>query len=246
LKERGIDQETQEGTTTPPKADLPEIPEEPPSNTADVVRQIDQTLEKEGKDSETLPEPPEISARLFTPVKKKQKAVSKSSQSEDVGSPSTAKLLESVDKGLKRKNLETPEIPSVSTVRAAEPDGSQDQSEENSNGKVELTPRLAVEKNPLLLDGGEFEAIEEPEPGDKSEEGKKEEADQTGGETSAPLNKIPPAVLQEPSSGLPEEKLAETKDAAKELGAEEEEPGALDQVKEDIKNLGTILNPFSW
>ncbi len=70
------------------------------------------------------------------------------------------------------------------------------------------------------------------------------ERTQTGVQTSEPLKELPPGVVKGPPSHLPEERPAEITSADKKL--EDEEKGAFDQIKDDLRSLGSILNPFSW
>ncbi len=61
---------------------------------------------------------------------------------------------------------------------------------------------------------------------------------------SEPLKELPKGVVKGPPTHLPKERPAEITSADKK--SEDEEKGALDQIKDDLKSLGSILNPFSW
>ncbi|MFQ5849017.1 MAG: hypothetical protein ACE5JU_00345 [Candidatus Binatia bacterium] len=249
----------------PPTPDLRQIrePTPPPANTAEVLGHIDTKLkEKRGKSITELPKPPEASAKLFavprkaaSRAKKKQAALTdtgKSVRAKPGASPSTTGLLDRIDVGLKRKGIEPPK----GSEKASTPGGleaSQPSSlpgrERTQTGipapqpyrekKIELTPRLTAEKGPLFLDTGEYKAKGAPR------ESTEQKSQQTRKESEKSLEVIPDSVTKGPSSRPSKEKPTETKVADKRL-EEEEDKGVFDQIKEDLRSIGTLLNPFSW
>ncbi|MBI2210131.1 MAG: hypothetical protein HYU47_05955, partial [Deltaproteobacteria bacterium] len=63
--------------------------------------------------------------------------------------------------------------------------------------------------------------------------------------SAASDGRLPQAVLKEPQK--PAEKAAETKVAEKKTSPDdEEEKGALDQLREDVGRVRDFLNPFNW
>jgi len=149
--------------------------------------------------------------------------------------------LDSIDKGLARKGIE----PSQLELPAAQPEGDRERATRPQNQeKVELSPRLSTEKNPLL-DAGNYQLKEKP--GEAGKPGKREGSDaskQAGVRASEPLKELPKGVVKGPPTRLPNERPAEITSADKK--SEDEEKGALDQIKDDLKSLGSALNPFSW
>ncbi len=63
-------------------------------------------------------------------------------------------------------------------------------------------------------------------------------------QAAEPLKELPKGVVKGPPTRLPKERPAEITSADKML--EEEEKGAFDQITEDLKSIGSLLNPFSW
>ena len=236
LKEKGLAPEAGK-LVKPPASDLPDIEEkQPPSNPAEALGYIDERLNKEGKGSSELPPPPQISSKLFGARPSKTKKTKSTALREKKGqtSTSTRGLLDSIDKGLTRKGIE----PSQLELPAAQPDGDRERATRPQvQEKVELSPSLSTEKSPLL-DSGDYQ----PKVRLKKEEEKK--VKRTPDKPADSPAGLPAAVVKGPPSRLPEEEPDETKPADKKL--EDEEKGALDQLKDDLKSLENLLNPFSW
>jgi len=246
----------------PPASDLSQIKEEPtlsPANPAEVLADIDERLESGGKNLNDLPPAPKVSSKLFAPrpsksKKKRSAALARERKGQTGGtiSPSTSGLLDSIDKGLKRKGMEPPQLEPIPT---GQPKDNRERATRPQNPeKVELSPRLSTEKNPLL-DAGDYQLKEKP--GKAGKPGKREGSDtskqaglpvgertQTGVQASEPLKELPKGVVKGPPTRLLKERPAEITSADKK--SEDEEKGAFDQIKDDLKSLGTILNPFSW
>ena len=243
LKEKGLAPKAGK-LVKPPASDLPEIEEkQPPSNPAEALGYIDERLNKEGKGSSELPPPPQISSKLFGARPSKTKKTKSTALREKKSQTSTSNrgLLDSIDKGMARKGIE----PSQLELPAAQPEGDRERATRPQNQeKVELSPRLSTEKNPLL-DAGNYQLKEKP--GEAGKPGKREGSDaskQAGVRASEPLKELPKGVVKGPPTRLPNERPAEITSADKK--SEDEEKGALDQIKDDLKSLGSILNPFSW
>ncbi|MGH7828918.1 MAG: hypothetical protein ACREP8_01960 [Candidatus Binatia bacterium] len=222
----------------PPASDLPKIeePTPPPADATKLLGEIDTSLKKGGKEVAGLPPTPEIHPVLKV---SRAKGASPAPQDKASASPSTSGLISSIDEGLKRKGFEAPKsAPLPSPSRAGEQAEASEAEKRKAKSKVELDTKFTVEKGPLFLDPGDFQ------PREKAEEGVEEKAQ----ETPARPTEIPQAVVK----GSPQpvkEKAPEEKSTAKKAPEEEEDPGlkgALDTIKEDVKAIGTLLNPFSW
>ena len=240
LKTQNPKSEIESPELQPPASDLSQIKEEPIqplANPAEVLGDIDKRLEKGGKELGELPPPPQVSSKLFAtrPSKTKKKRST-------VPPSSTRGLLDSIDKGLGRKGIETPQIEPIPT---SQPKGNRERATRSQiQEKVELSPRLTEEKNPLL-DAGDYQLKEKP--GEAGKPGKREGSDaskQAGVRASEPLKELPKGVVKGPPTRLPKERPAEITSADKML--EEEEKGAFDQITDDLKSIGSLLNPFSW
>lgn len=262
LKTQNQESKIESPELRPPTSDLPQVTEETTlssANPAEVLADVDERLESGGKNLNDLPPPPKVSSKLFAPrpskSKKKRSAAmtrGRKGQTEGTTSPSTSRLLDSIDKGLKGKGMEPPQLEPIPTGR---PKGNRERAARPQNQeKVELSPRLSTEKNPLL-DAGGYQLKEKP--GEAGKPGKREGSDaskqaglpvrertQTGVQASEPLKELPKGVVKGPPTDLPKERPAEITSADKK--SEDEEKGALDQITDDLKSLGSILNPFSW
>jgi len=233
----------------PPASDLPQITEEPvlsPANSAEVLADIDKGLEKGGKKLGELPPLPKVSAKLFAPrpsksKKKRSAALARESKGQTGGtiSPSTSGLLDSIDKRLKTKGIEAPKAGenarTLGGLEASQPSSipaSQPYVEKN----VELTPRLSGEKSPIF-DAGNFQAKGSPNEVEKKVKPTPDKpADSPEG--------LPAIVVKGPPPLPSKEKPAEKSSADK--MPEDEEKGALDQIKDDLKGLSDLLNPLNW
>jgi len=253
LKTQNQKSEIESPELRPPTSDLPQITKEttlPSANPAEVLAGIDERLESGGKNLNDLPPPPKVSSKLFAsrPSKSNKKrsaalARERKGQTEGTTSPSTNRLLDSIDKGLKGKGMEPPQLEPIPT---GQPKGNRERATRpQRQEKVELSPRMSTEKNPLL-DAGGYQLKEIP-----GEAGKPEKREGSGAskqasvQASEPLQ-LPKDVLKGAPSLAPE-KPAETRGADKKIEDEGEEgKGTFDQIKDELKSLGDALNPFSW
>jgi len=238
LKTQNPKSEIESPELRPPTSDLSQIKQEPTqplANPAEVLGDIDKRLEKGGKELGELPPPPQVSSKLFVtrPSKTKKKRST-------VPPSSTSGLLDSIDKGLGRKGIETFQLEPIPTGQPkGDREGVQTATRQEKQEKIELTPRLTEEKNPLL-DAGDYQSKERL----KKEKGKK--VKRTLDKLAESPTGLPAAVVKGPPSLAPE-KPAETRGADRKIEDEGEEgKGALDQIKEDLNSIGNLLNPFSW
>jgi outer membrane protein assembly factor BamD len=235
LKEKGIHK-----TQNSPAPNLPQVTLEPPSaDPKKVLADIDKGLEKGGKELGDLPPPPEASSKLFVSRPSAPKKKPANDQNGRKTSPTTAGLLDSIDKGLKTKGIEAPKADenarTLGGLEASQP-ASIPASQPYVEEKVELTPRVGGENTPLF-DAGDFQAkgrLEEEEKKVKPTPDKSEDSPEG----------LPASLVKGPPPLPSEKKPAEKRPADKKF--EDEEKGSLDQVTEDLKALSDLLNPLNW
>lgn len=229
----------------PPASELPQIAEErspPPADTAELLGKVDVTLRQKGKETEDLPPLPEIAPALRASASRKtEKATIKA---ETTPSSSSSGVVTGIDKALKQKGIELPEveIPDGSSVMSGTQDSNDERPIPPRTKKVELDTKLQFEKGPLFLEGGELPVqgkAKEDEEASRPDSLKASEPPSVA--ESQPLKELPQAVLTDPAQRR--EKLAEKK-KPEEKG--EEDKGMFDQLREDVEDLGTLLNPFGF
>lgn len=230
----------------PSAAELPRAPEEPsppPSDTAAILATVDARLEKDGKQADRLPPTPEIAPVLQAPGKTEKARTPESLKaSQPPGQPATSGLLAGIDEALKRKGIEAPkEGENARKLESQEgtPPSTFPASRPSSSKQIELSPRLPVEKGPLFLETGEFEVTEKAS-GEAKKPESPEASEHPGSPSSQPPAELPKSVVNsptQPQAAKPEEK--KRAEAA-------EERGTFDQLKDDLRALGNLLNPFSW
>ncbi len=243
LEQKGIDTGSQNSASRPPAADLANVAAEaapPRVDASELLRNIDANLKKEGKNVSEMPTPPEPDPAFSGSGPVAQKTATP--KAGPVSTTATSGLITNIDERLKAKGIDP------SKVQLASPGGEtvtyrpefEGSSSPQAQGKIELAPRIAVEKGPLFLDSGK---VREEDLGKGDEEKEKIQSQKT----TEPIKELPQAVVK----GRPapaQEKVAETKPADKKTtgGADEESKGVLDQIKEDLGRMQSILNPFSW
>ncbi|MBI4490413.1 MAG: outer membrane protein assembly factor BamD [Deltaproteobacteria bacterium] len=237
LKKQGIDTGSQNPASRPPTSDLPKSEEPTPApttNTAALVGDIDAKLKKEGKNVTELPSPPEA-APVFKAASA-QASKPATSKAEASPPPSASGLITGIDEALKRKGIEPAKVETTSKDTSREVVGVR---REQPKEKIELAPRLVIEKGPLFLDSSQSEGRQ------KAQEGEQVQPPPT--KSTEPRKELPQAIVKGPPQPQREKPL-ETKAAEKKkVGQEEEEEKSIfGQIKEDLKTLGTLLNPFGW
>lgn len=255
LQQRGIDSKTQDVASRPPAADLPKIEDRAPpiADAKELLGKIDSSLKKEGKNIDELPPPPEPA-----PIFKASTAPGQKPVAQPASPTETKGLLTGIDEALKRKGMDPAKFETTVKSGAAGADNqgaSRQTSTARTEKKIELAPKLPVEKGPLFLDNLDYQAqrfdkLTVP----SGVEGEKAKQDQSSEPVVAappkgaePRRELPQAVVKGPPQPAGE-KPAETKVVEKKKSPdEEEEPkGTLEQLKEDIGRLRDLLNPFGW
>ena len=240
LKQKGIDVATNQAKLTPPPADLPKEDEKPKPqptvDTAALLSSIDASLGKSGKNASELPPPPE-QAEGFKNLAATQERLPKSAQSQAPQDIQKSGILSSIDQKLKAQGVEPSRFekpPTGEEVKA---------SQKPKPNSVELEPKLALEKGPLFLT-----PTEAPAPSVKAT-ATKETVTPTNPSDSDENIKEPPSRVLVKGPVQPQLATLGTKpaDAKKSPISQDDEPkGALDQIRQDMENVGKVLNPFSW
>jgi len=241
LKSQGIDTGSQNLASRPPTADLPQIEQATPpptTNTATLVSDIDAKLKKEGKNVAELPPPPEAAPVLKATGTQHSKPATPKANTPP--SASTQRLVAGIDEALKQKGIEPAKVETTKKTEdggpgAAEGSGGRP-SAVTGQQKVELAPRLVLEKGPLFLDPAQVQGQEKPK--------EAEEVQTQPAESAEPPKGLPQAVVKGPAQA--KDKAPETKVTEKRTPQPEEEKGIFDQLKEDLGRLRGLLNPFGW
>jgi outer membrane protein assembly factor BamD len=242
LKQKGIDSQTQTASLKPPASELPKGDEAatPPQtmDTGKLLGDIDANLKKSGKDVEAVPTPPEAHPAFKDPataevVAAKTKATPEPQPQQDVASSG---LLSSIDQKLRSRGVEPSKFEAPPT-----PDQLQSTSRQEPARKVELEPKVAVEKGPLFLPSTETRIQEKPASIEGST-GPGPEPSQTRPAATG-NQEFPRALVQGPAQPQP---AAKTVEQRRPVPGQEEEKGIFDQLKTDVDNVGKMLNPFRW
>jgi outer membrane protein assembly factor BamD len=236
LKQKGIDSTTRQAALNPPAADLPNTddlakPPPPRTDTAALLSSIDGNLKKTGKDGAALPPPPEA-AEAFKDIAAVQAAVARAKQNQPSQDLQSSGILSSIDEKLKTKGVESgkfEQAPTAAETTAAAAATTQPK-------KVEIEPKIALEKGPLYLAPAEVPAQE------KSAASAVANPSDDVDRTEAPSRVLVKGPVQ-PQAGAPQ-KTAETKKPAS--VQEDESKGVFDQLRQDIESAGKVLNPFRW
>jgi outer membrane protein assembly factor BamD len=245
LKEKGIDSQTQTASLKPPPSALPKDAEATaPPQTMDpskLLGDIDANLKKSGKNVESVPPPPEAHPAFNDPATAEAVAAkTKTTTPEPQQDGANSGLLSSIDQKLKNQGLEPTKFEAPPT-----PDQLQPTSRQEPVKKVELEPKVAVEKGPLFLPSTGVRVQEKPSSVEESTSpGKKPEPAQTQPEPTTGSQEFPRALVQGPTQPQPAAKTTVQRKPVP--PGQEEEKGIFDQLKSDVDSVGKILNPFAW
>ncbi len=241
LKQKGIDPESKDTATKAPAEDLSKIASKPapPVDASVLLGNIDAKLEKDGKQIGELPPSPEPDRALIVPVTNKQEVATVKPQP-----PSKTEangLITNIDEKLKAKGIDPSSAPTSSAgglTTAYKPVFEASTTSSPGQGKVELEPRMSMDKGPLFLESGQVRV----EDLDKVETDKEKIQ-----KTTEPSKELPKAVVTGPAE-KPQVKTAEAKPAEKKATGEPdgENKGVFDQIIQDVGRVQTLLNPFSW
>jgi hypothetical protein len=209
-------------------------------DTGKLLGDIDSTLAKSGRNVADLPAPPQAAA-VFTDAVAAEAAARAKAKPAPTESPITSGLLSSIDQKLKSQGIEPARFEPSSPDQATS-------AEKESPRKVELEPKLAVEKVPLFLPAGEISPQEKPGSTALQEPSQPDRKPEISDKPPEPApREIPRSIVRgavQPQTVAPPVKPAEPKKPAP--GQEEEPKTVFEQMKEDAGNIGKLLNPFSW
>jgi len=107
--------------------------------------------------------------------------------------------------------------------------------------KVEIEPKLVLEKGPLFLNPEETQGLTgtTPEPLNQEKKAESTEKEPATRNISKALVKGPTQPQAAPAAKQEEEKKTVP-------GQDPENKGVFDQIRQDIDSIGKILNPFRW
>ena len=239
LKQKGIDPATHETNLKPPAPDLPntdDLSAPPPkaTDTAALLSSVDSSLKRSGKDGTELPPTPEA-AEGFKNAAAAQAEIAKKPQPEEPPKDvQSSGILSSIDQKLAAKGVQPGQFdkpPTAEEVKAAAIEQSR------ANTKLELEPKLSVEKGPLFLSPGNVEIGDKPA---------------TLPETNP--SDAPSATAEVSSRVLVKGPIrTETNANAKETAAkrpssstDDESKGVFDQLRQEVESASKVLNPFRW
>lgn len=240
LKQKGIDSTTQTASlqTTPEAVSKVQDAKPPPQtmDTSKLLGDIDANLKKSGKSVEELPVPPEAHAAFKDPAVAEAAVAAKTKTNpepqQDVVSGG---LLSSIDQKLKSQGLEPSKFEAPPTANPTP--------QREPVRKVELEPKVAVEKGPLFLSPTEIPA-QEKTPSTGAVANQEKQANFSEKQQASGDRQFPRTLVKGPAQPQPVAKTAEPKRAIP--GEEDDAKGVFDQLKSDAENVGKVLNPFRW
>lgn len=233
LQQKGIDSAARQQALKPPAADLPKT-EEPATkpastDTGALLSSVDSKLKRSGKDGSGLPPVPEA-APAFQSGAIAQAASAKPAPnvSQDVQSSG---ILSSIDQKLKARGVEPGKFEAPPTPEQVKTAAVQNAPQRN----VEIEPKVALEKGPLFLNSSEASSPRPVEGTTATSQSR------TGVEEAPPPSRL---LVKGPMQNPSANRAAETRKPAR--PPEAEPTGVLDQIRQDVENVGKALTPFSW
>ena len=246
LNQKGIDSKTQIAALKAPATELPEVQETPRApiptmDTGKLLGDIDANLQKGGKNVAELPQPPEA-AEIFKDPVAAQAMIAKATLKPPEPAPSVSDsgLLGNIDQKLRSQGVEPTKFELPLTTETSSPT--------QQPKKVELQAKIAVEKGPLFLNPSEVQTQEKPNSSQEpvTEEKKSQLSDDNKSQEPA-IREIPRALVKGPSQPQPVSTAVKPPEQKKPVSAlEEENKGVIDYLKDDLENVGKVLNPFRW
>ncbi len=249
LQSKGINSQVQTAALTPPAVDLPKPDDPPPppsSNTTELLGRIDSSLKKEGKDVGSTPQVPE-QARVFKDIEAAQARAAKAkAEPESTQTVASSGLLGAIDQKLESKGVEPAKF---ATAPVSQTEGQQPStSKPESAPKVELEPKVTMEKGPLFLAPAEVSTQDKQASDSQQVEQDKKADEKRDKPEDSGAREIPKALIKGPSQPQPAAtitaKAAEPKKGAPTF--DDEDKGVLDRLKEEAQSISKVLNPFQW
>ena len=239
LKQKGIDSTTQTASLqTPPEA-VAKVEEAKPApqtmDTGKLLGDIDANLKKSGKSVEEMPAPPEAHAAFKDPAVAEAVAAKGKTSVEPPQDVVSGGLLSGIDQKLKSQGLEPSKLEAPPTANPTP--------QREPVRKVELEPKVAVEKGPLFLPPTEIPA-QEKTPSTRAVANAEKKAESSEKQQVPGEREFPRTLVKGPAQPQPVAKTAEPKRTLP--GEEDDAKGVFDQLKSDAENVGKVLNPFRW
>jgi len=194
-------------------------------------------LKKSGTEVKELT-PPKAAEGLTNPAALEALAAKRKGAESKPQNTNTAGLLSSIDQKLQKQGV----APAGFEPPPAAPVGSNETKVKNEpQKKVEIEPKLVLEKGPLFLNPGEAQGLTGTTPEPLNQEKKMESA-----EKEPATRNISKALVKGPTQpqAAPAAKQEEEKKPVP--GQDPENKGIFDQLSQDIDSIGKILNPFRW
>jgi len=243
LQGKGVDAKIQTAALSAPANDIAKIaqaPRQQPSDTSKLVGDIDASLKKSGAPVNQLPAPPEAAPVFRNPAAAQAAVASATKAAEAPKSAGASSLLGNIDQKLKSQGVESAKFEPPPQIKP-------DTARQDTPRRVELEPKIPLEKGPLFLTPAQVPAQDKAAlaqtPATDERKGalaEQKPTEPSGRDFARSLVKGPSLVTQAPPAN---QKPAETKPAA---SRGEESKGAFDQLKQDIDSIGRALNPFRW
>jgi len=240
LKQKGIDPATHETNLKPPAPDLPntdDLSAPPPkaTDTAALLSSVDSSLKRSGKDGTELPPTPEA-AEGFKNAAAAQAEIAKRPQPEEPPKDvQSSAILSSIDQKLAAKGVQPGQFdkpPTAEEVKAAAIEQSR------ANTKLELEPKLSVEKGPLFLSPGNVEIGDKP--ATLPETNQSDAASATTAEVSSRV------LVKGPIRTETNANAKETAAKRPSSSTDDESKGVFDQLRQEVESASKVLNPFRW
>ena len=240
LKQKGIDPATHETNLKPPAQDLPntdDLSAPPPkaTDTAALLSSVDSSLKRSGKDGTELPPTPEA-AEGFKNAAAAQAEIAKRPQPEEPPKDvQSSAILSSIDQKLAAKGVQPGQFdkpPTAEEVKAAAIEQSR------ANTKLELEPKLSVEKGPLFLSPGNVEIGDKP--ATLPETNQSDAASATTAEVSSRV------LVKGPIRTETNANAKETAAKRPSSSTDDESKGVFDQLRQEVESASKVLNPFRW
>ena len=109
--------------------------------------------------------------------------------------------------------------------------------------KVELEPKVAVEKGPLFLSPTQIPAQEKAPAAEAAVNPEKKADSSERQQAPGDREEFPRTLVKGPTQPQPAARIPEQKRPAP-PGQEDEPKNVIDQLKGDVENVGKVLNPF--
>jgi hypothetical protein len=195
---------------------------------------VDSSLKRSGKDGTELPPTPEA-AEGFKNAAAAQAEIAKKPQPEEPPKDvQSSGILSSIDQKLAAKGVQPGQFdkpPTAEEVKAAAIEQSR------ANTKLELEPKLSVEKGPLFLSPGNVEIGDKP--ATLPETNPSDAASATAEVSSRVLVKGP---IRTETNANAKETAAKRPSSS----TDDESKGVFDQLRQEVESASKVLNPFRW